>query len=62
MNQIVQNRLPTSRTNDPARTIAEILEVATAEFADKGLSGARIDEIAAATRTSKRMILSLIHI
>lgn len=36
--------------------MAEILEVATAEFADKGLSGARIDEIAAATRTSKRMI------
>ncbi len=36
--------------------MAEILEVATAEFASKGLSGARIDEIAAATRTSKRMI------
>ncbi len=36
--------------------MANILEVATAEFADKGLSGARIDEIAAATRTSKRMI------
>ncbi len=47
--------LPT-RTNDPARTMAGILEVATAEFANKGLSGARIDEIAAATRTSKRMI------
>ena len=46
----------TTRTNDPARTMAEILEVATAEFASKGLSGARIDEIAAATRTSKRMI------
>ncbi|MGH6639182.1 MAG: TetR/AcrR family transcriptional regulator [Polaromonas sp.] len=46
----------TSRTNDPARTMAGILEVATAEFANKGLSGARIDEIAAATRTSKRMI------
>jgi len=45
-----------SRTNDPARTMAGILEVATAEFANKGLSGARIDEIAAATRTSKRMI------
>ena len=45
-----------SRTNDPARTMAEILEVATHEFADKGLAGARIDEIAAATRTSKRMI------
>lgn len=36
--------------------MTEILEVATREFADKGLSGARIDEIAAATRTSKRMI------
>ncbi|MES2979464.1 MAG: TetR/AcrR family transcriptional regulator [Pseudomonadota bacterium] len=46
----------TSRTNDPARTMAGILEVATHEFAEKGLSGARIDEIAAATRTSKRMI------
>ena len=48
-------RTPT-RTNDPARTMAGILEVATAEFASKGLSGARIDEIAAATSTSKRMI------
>lgn len=46
----------TGRTNDPARTMAGILEVATHEFADKGLTGARIDEIAAATRTSKRMI------
>lgn len=36
--------------------MAGILEVATTEFANKGLSGARIDEIAAATRTSKRMI------
>ena len=45
-----------TRTNDPARTMAGILEVATSEFASKGLSGARIDEIAAATRTSKRMI------
>lgn len=46
----------TGRTNDPARTMAEILAVATHEFADKGLAGARIDQIAAATRTSKRMI------
>ena len=45
-----------SRTNDPARTMTGILEVATAEFAAKGLSGARIDEIAATTKTSKRMI------
>ncbi len=50
------NELSPSRTNDPARTMADILEAATHEFADKGLAGARIDEIAAATRTSKRMI------
>ena len=36
--------------------MAEILNVATQEFADKGLAGARIDVIADATRTSKRMI------
>lgn len=36
--------------------MAEILSVATTEFAAKGLAGARIDEIAAATRSSKRMI------
>ncbi|MHB1199232.1 MAG: TetR/AcrR family transcriptional regulator [Polaromonas sp.] len=46
----------TTRTNDPERTMVGILAVATAEFAEKGLSGARIDEIAAATKTSKRMI------
>jgi AcrR family transcriptional regulator len=46
----------TTRTNDPARTMAGILEVARVEFSEKGLSGARIDEIAAATQTSKRMI------
>lgn len=47
---------PATRTNDPARTMAGILEVATKEFAAKGLSGARIDAIAEATHTSKRMI------
>jgi AcrR family transcriptional regulator len=45
-----------TRTNDPVRTMAGILDKATQEFAEKGLSGARIDEIAAATQTSKRMI------
>ncbi|MEN9904177.1 MAG: hypothetical protein RLZZ555_742 [Pseudomonadota bacterium] len=45
-----------SRTNDPERTRADILAVAEQEFGEKGLAGARIDEIAAATRTSKRMI------
>lgn len=47
---------PTVRTNDPARTMQEILNVATEEFASKGLAGARIDAIAEETRTSKRMI------
>lgn len=41
---------------DPAGVQSNILAVATAEFAANGLSGARIDEIAAKTRTSKRMI------
>jgi AcrR family transcriptional regulator len=44
------------RANDAEQTQANILEVATRHFADHGLSGARIDEIAAQTRTSKRMI------
>jgi AcrR family transcriptional regulator len=44
------------RTNDPERTKADILAVATHEFSEKGLSGARIDEIAEQTHTSKRMI------
>ena len=44
------------RTNDPERTMANILQVAQQEFAEKGLAGARIDEIADATQTSKRMI------
>ncbi|MCP5263330.1 MAG: TetR/AcrR family transcriptional regulator [Burkholderiaceae bacterium] len=44
------------RTNDPERTKAEILRAAIVEFGEKGLAGGRIDEIAAATHTSKRMI------
>ena len=51
-----RRRTPETRTYDAEKSLADILEVATAEFADKGLAGARIDEIAAATRTSKRMI------
>ncbi len=45
-----------SRTKDPERTKADILAVATEEFAAFGLSGARVDAIAERTRTSKRMI------
>jgi len=51
-----KRRPPETRPYDAEKSLADILEVATAEFADKGLAGARIDEIAAATRTSKRMI------
>ena len=35
---------------------ADILEVATAVFAEKGLNGARVDEIAELMRRSKPMI------
>jgi AcrR family transcriptional regulator len=38
------------------RARADILDVAQRVFSEKGLSGARIDEIADLTRTSKRMI------
>ena len=38
------------------RARADILEVATTEFAEYGYSGARVDEIATKTKTSKRMI------
>ena len=44
------------RSRDAERTRAEILAVAAHEFADKGYDGARVDEIAAKTRTTKRMI------
>ena len=44
------------RTQDPEGTRQNIIEVATEEFARNGLAGARIDEIAARTRASKRMI------
>jgi len=44
------------RRRDRDRTRQDILEVATSEFADRGYSGARVDEIGARTRTTKRMI------
>lgn len=62
MNQSVQKpkrspkRKTEPRTNDPERTTADIIDVATHEFSEKGLAGARIDVIADAMRTSKRMI------
>jgi AcrR family transcriptional regulator len=47
---------PPTGTRDRARTRAEILDVATREFAEHGFSGARVDEIAERTRTTKRML------
>ena len=41
---------------DPEGVRRDILRIASAVFAENGLSGARIDEIAARTKTSKRMI------
>jgi len=41
---------------DPEGVRADILAIALEEFSRNGLSGARMDEIAAKTRTSKRMI------
>jgi len=45
-----------TRVQDPEGTRQNIIEVAAQEFALNGLAGARIDEIAAKTRSSKRMI------
>ena len=47
---------PSGRKNDPEGTRRNIIDVATEEFASHGYSGARVDAIAARTRTSKRMI------
>ncbi|RLV47732.1 TetR/AcrR family transcriptional regulator [Nocardioides mangrovicus] len=44
------------RVRDAERTRAELLEVATQVFAEDGFSGARVDEIAERTRTTKRML------
>jgi len=47
---------PPVRRRDPERTRAELLEVATRMFAETGFSGARVDEIAEQTATTKRML------
>jgi AcrR family transcriptional regulator len=44
------------RQHDAERTREEILEAAMHEFAAQGFAGARVDEIADRTRTTKRMI------
>lgn len=47
---------PPDRSRDRERTQAEILDVASKEFAEHGYSGARVDDIAERTRTTKRML------
>lgn len=44
------------RGKDPDATRANILDVARREFVEHGFSGARVDAIAARTKTSKRML------
>jgi AcrR family transcriptional regulator len=44
------------RSPDAEQTRRSIIDAARVEFAEKGLSGARVDEIAARTRTTKPMI------
>ena len=46
----------TEAKRDPAQTKRDILAVAAVEFAERGLSGARVDEIAARMRTTKAML------
>jgi TetR/AcrR family transcriptional regulator len=45
-----------SKPRDPDRTREAILAAAQHEFGEKGLSGARVDEIARRARANKRMI------
>ncbi|MET7943443.1 TetR family transcriptional regulator [Streptomyces sp. NPDC005302] len=56
MTSVEEPARPGGRIRDAARTRAEILDVATQEFSRAGFAGARVDEIAARTRTTKRMI------
>ena len=56
MAALARRSAPTTAPAIRDRTRAEILDVATQEFAEHGYSGARVDEIAERTRTTKRMI------
>jgi AcrR family transcriptional regulator len=47
---------PPRRTRAPEKTRQDILDAAIAEFSAKGFDGGRVDDIAARTRTTKRMI------
>ncbi len=46
----------TAPTRNPEQTRRAILDAALAEFSEKGFAGGRVDDIAARTATTKRMI------
>jgi AcrR family transcriptional regulator len=54
--QSKRHRSKTRSESAVSNSREEILAVAAEEFAERGLSGSRVDEIAERTRTSKRMI------
>lgn len=56
LHQMTQQQRKTTWKQDPEAVREDILRVAIREFGEHGLSGARIDEIARKTTTSKRMI------
>ena len=49
-------RAGVKRPQDPEATRRDILKIATEEFAENGFNGTRVDQIAARTNTSKRML------
>lgn len=51
-----QRNAMSGRKKNPEKTKNDILLAAVAEFAEQGLTGARVDAIAERTNTSKRMI------
>ena len=54
--EVTKSKEAKPAVRDPEGVRRDILTVAMEEFSQNGLSGARIDEIAARTKTSKRMI------
>src|SRR5438552_7380550 len=62
MNGAGEEQVPMAKTTkqpiprDAEQTRKRILDAAKAEFAGKGLGGARVDEIAARSKSNKRMI------
>ncbi len=53
---MAQNPRPDARPRDAERSQKDILDAALAEFADHGLSGARMDRIADGAAVNKRLI------